>query len=116
MKPVDHVAALQARIAAPDPDARLLAICDRLAILDDQIMQNWRAKEPGYTDRNRELIHESDSLTDELVKRPARTAAGRLAKGEAAVLGIMGQFRGSKLARSALEDYRNAGLAPEVGS
>lgn len=115
MTPVDHVAALQARVAARDPDARLLAICDRMSILNDQITQNWRAKEPGYIDRNRELIHESDSLTDELVKRPARTAAGRPAKGEVAVLGIMGQFRGSKLARSALEDYRNAGIAPEAG-
>lgn len=113
MKPVDHVAALRARVAAPNPDARLLAVCDRLAIVQDEIEQLGRRRPAGFAHRARELVNESDELVDELLKRPARTAAGRLAKGEAAARGLMGGAGWTNLARSALQDYRNAGLASE---
>lgn len=36
MKPVEQVAGLRAPTTAPHPDARLLALCERLALIYDE--------------------------------------------------------------------------------
>jgi len=108
MSTANQVAALRVLTTAPNPDARLLATCDRLSILWDELDQLWRHKPRGYLGRSSEIVSESDALVAELVKRPARTAAGRLAKGEIAARGIVGGGWWANLARSALADYQNA--------
>jgi hypothetical protein len=115
MTPVDQVAALRAPSTTPHPDARLLAICERLAVIFDELDELWRHKRPGYVARSNELTSEREPLMRELAQRPARTAAGRQAKGEIASRGMMGGAVWTDLARSALQDYRNAGQASEGG-
>lgn len=113
MTPVDQVAALRALTTKPHPDARLLAICDRLAVIWDEQDELWQHQQDGYLARSRELSCESEPLMRELANRPARTAEGRLVKGEMAARGMMGGAVWVSLARSALQDYRNAGEASE---
>jgi hypothetical protein len=120
MKGKDQVAALRALATEPHPDARLLAICDRLTVILDEQDQLWRRTPPGCPVRSdalfrvSELSRESEPLMKELVKRRARTAAGRMAKGEIAARGMIGGAVWTDLARSALQDYRNAGQASET--
>lgn len=115
MKAADQVAALRALTTAPHPDARLLAICERLAVIDDDLELLWRQKPPGYLKQSGAITVESQALIKELAKRPARTAAGRLAKGETAARCLMGGAGWTDLARSALMDFRNASVASEGG-
>lgn len=120
MSTVDKVAALRALATAPHLDARLLAICERLAVILDELHQLWRLKPPGYrvqSDdllRASELSRDSEPLMKELTKRRAKTTAGRLAKGEIASRSLLGGSMWPDLARSALQDYRNAGQASEI--
>lgn len=120
MKPVDQVAALRALATTPHPDARLLVICERLAVILDEIHQLWRHTPPGGLERSDELFRaselsrESEPLMKELVKRRAKTAAGRQAKGEIASRSLLGGAVWTDLARSALQDYQNAGQASET--
>ncbi len=100
---------LRALAVAPNPDQRLLLTCDKWTLLCEERDRLYRKQAKGYMVRVREMMRETDALEAEIANTPARTAAGRRAKAEAAMymLGMTGRI--AQMARSALHDFMNCG-------
>ncbi|MBY0335463.1 MAG: hypothetical protein K2X11_02555 [Acetobacteraceae bacterium] len=111
----EAVAALGRLAAAPHPDARLLALCDRLGELRDRQgamrHRTYRGAAKALRAFLAEHAGEMNRLMAEIAELPALTDAGRRAKGELAAAfgpsaGIMGRF-----VASAFRDF----LAQPIG-
>lgn len=102
------ITALRVLASTPHPDARLLVTCDRFAVLREERELLYRKQARGYMNRVREMAAEIDALEIEIADTPARTAAGRRAKADAAMymLGMTGTI--ARIARSAMQDFINA--------
>ena len=97
-------AALKARSAsAADPDARLIAACDRMEVIQEERKRIWRQKGKGYLQRLRATTQEHDALEAEIAATPAMSAAGLHAKAQLA-LGEMPSGGIFSLAHSTLSD------------
>ncbi|MBV9749388.1 MAG: hypothetical protein JO157_11285 [Acetobacteraceae bacterium] len=105
------LADLRALAATPHPDAKLLVACERFTLLKEERERLYRKHERGYMDHVRKMAPEMDALELEIANTPARTAAGRAAKGEAAMCMLSQTGTFAQIARSALRDFINHGAA-----
>lgn len=99
---------MRALAAAPNPDQRLLLTCDKWTLLREERDRLYRKQAKGYMARVWEMMHETDALELEITYTPARTAAGRRAKAEAAIY-MLGTGTIAQMACSVLHDFMNCG-------
>lgn len=99
---------LCALAAAPQPDARLIAACERFLELKEERAKLYKNEPRGYMKRVRATNKEVDDLEAEIAQTPAATSSGRHAKAEVAMhmLGMTGTI--AQTARSVIRDFLNA--------
>ena len=100
----------QAMVAAPNPDAKLIAVCLKFICLQEERNELYKTRGAGYLHRVREMQAERDELEVLIVNTPARNQAGVQIKAEAATLifgqgGIM-----ASMVRSVFSDFMNVSV------